>query len=106
MPVSDGAVACSVTPIIPESDPFRLDGQAAVLTGGLGRLGTQYARALTAAGASVALFDRTDRRSELLTSLIDAGARLSPHPADATVRAAVDAALADVVSRLGTPSIL
>jgi NAD(P)-dependent dehydrogenase (short-subunit alcohol dehydrogenase family) len=95
-----------VTPINPQDDPFRLDGQVAVVTGGLGRLGTQYARALTAAGASVALFDVTDRRSELLTSLIDVGARISTHHVDATVRAAVDAAMADVGARLGPPSIL
>ena len=95
-----------MTPINPQDDPFRLDGQIAVVTGGLGRLGTQYARALTAAGASVALFDVTDRRSELLTSLIDAGARISTHLVDATVRAEVDAAMADVGARLGPPSIL
>ncbi len=95
-----------MTPINPQDDPFRLDGQVAVVTGGLGRLGTQYARALTAAGASVALFDVTDRRSELLTSLIDAGARISTHLVDAAVRAAVDAAMADVGARLGAPSIL
>jgi len=95
-----------VTPINPQNDPFRLDGQVAVVTGGLGRLGTQYARALTAAGASVALFDLTDRRSELLTSLIDGGARISTYAVDGTVRAAVDAAMADAASRLGPPSIL
>ena len=95
-----------MTPINSENDPFRLDGQVAVVTGGLGRLGSQYARALTAAGASVALFDQTDQRPALLTSLIDNGAQISTHLVDATVRAAVDAAMADVVSRFGAPSIL
>ena len=95
-----------MTPTNPENDLFRLDGHVAVVTGGLGRLGSQYARALTAAGASVALFDQTDQRSALLTRLIDNGARISTHLVDATVRAAVDAAMADVVSRFGAPSIL
>jgi NAD(P)-dependent dehydrogenase (short-subunit alcohol dehydrogenase family) len=78
----------------------------AVVTGGLGRLGTQYAQALTAAGASVALFDVTKKRSAVLTSVIDGGARISTHLVDATGRAAVDAAMADVVARFGAPSIL
>ena len=89
-----------------ENNPFRLDGTVAIVTGGLGRLGSQYARALTDAGASVALFDVTQQRPALVQSLIDAGAPISTHPVDATVRAAVDAAVADVVARFGTPSIL
>jgi NAD(P)-dependent dehydrogenase (short-subunit alcohol dehydrogenase family) len=89
-----------------ENNPFRLDGAVAIVTGGLGRLGSQYARALTDAGASVALFDVTEQRTALVQSLIDAGAPISTHTVDATVRTAVDAAVADVVSRFGTPSIL
>jgi NAD(P)-dependent dehydrogenase (short-subunit alcohol dehydrogenase family) len=89
-----------------QNNPFRLDGSVAIVTGGLGRLGSQYARALTDAGASVALFDVTDQRTALVQSLIDAGAPISTHAVDATVRPAVDAAVADVVSRFGAPSIL
>ena len=89
-----------------ENDLFRLDGTVAIVTGGLGRLGSQYASALTHAGASVALFDLTAERNALVQSLIDAGAPISTHAVDATVRAAVDAAIADVVTRFGTPSIL
>ena len=85
---------------------FRLDGQVAIVTGGLGRLGTQYARALTAAGASVALLDIVSSPNPLLRSLIDAGAPISTHRVDATDRAAVDAVIAEVVSRFGTPAIL
>jgi NAD(P)-dependent dehydrogenase (short-subunit alcohol dehydrogenase family) len=95
-----------VTTIPPPADLFRLDGQVAVVTGGLGRLGTQYARALTDAGASVALFDVATERSPRLRALIDAGARLSTHAVDATNRADVDRAVADVVARFGAPSIL
>ena len=93
-------------PISSHDDPFRLDGQVAIVTGGLGRLGTQYARALTMAGASVALFDVSSKRSDLLQSLVDAGAPVSTHLVDATDRAAVDAATAEIVKRFGTPSIL
>jgi NAD(P)-dependent dehydrogenase (short-subunit alcohol dehydrogenase family) len=88
------------------NDLFRLDGQVAIVTGGLGRLGTQYARALSSAGASVALFDVAAARSAVLQTLIDEGARISTHVVDATVRDAVDAAVADVTTTFGAPSIL
>ena len=87
-------------------DPFRLDGQVAIVTGGLGRLGAQYARALTAAGASTALFDIVAQPNAVVRDLLDAGAPVSTHVVDVTSRAAVDAALADVAARFGTPSIL
>jgi NAD(P)-dependent dehydrogenase (short-subunit alcohol dehydrogenase family) len=87
-------------------DLFRLDGQVAIVTGGLGRLGSQYARALTGAGASVALFDVSDTRNPMLQALIADGASMSTHTVDATDRIAVDAAVAEVTSRFGAPSIL
>jgi NAD(P)-dependent dehydrogenase (short-subunit alcohol dehydrogenase family) len=88
------------------NDLFRLDGQVAIVTGGLGRLGTQYARALSSAGASVALFDVAAQRSATIEALIDEGARISTHVVDATVRDAVDAAVAEVAATFGPPSIL
>src|SRR5579872_5350553 len=87
-------------------DPFRLDGRTAIVTGGLGRLGSQYARALTSAGASVALFDVATKPNPIVQSLIAAGERVSAHQVDVTDRAAVDAAIADVAARFGPPSIL
>ncbi len=96
----------SYTSLQNHSDLFRLDGAVAIVTGGLGRLGSQYARALTDAGASVALFDVTGNRNALLTSLAEAGAPISTHLVDATSRAAVDDAIDQVVARFGTPSIL
>jgi NAD(P)-dependent dehydrogenase (short-subunit alcohol dehydrogenase family) len=88
------------------NDLFRLDGQVAIVTGGLGRLGTQYARALSSAGASVALFDVAAERSAALQTLIDGGARISTHVVDATIRDDVDAAVAAVAAAFGPPSIL
>ena len=87
-------------------DLFRLDRRVAIVTGGLGRLGTQYACALTAAGASVALFDLVGAPNPALQALIDSGAPVSTHAVDATSRAAVDAAVAAVAERFGAPSIL
>jgi NAD(P)-dependent dehydrogenase (short-subunit alcohol dehydrogenase family) len=76
------------------------------VTGGLGRLGSQYARALVEAGASVALFDIARRSGELVQQLIDAGASLSVHVVDAADRAAVDGEIARVSARSGTPTVL
>ena len=87
-------------------DPFRLDGQVAIVTGGMGRLGTQYARAWTAAGASVALLDIMAQPNAIVRELLDAGAPVSTHVVDVTSRVAVDAALAAVTAHVGTPSIL
>jgi NAD(P)-dependent dehydrogenase (short-subunit alcohol dehydrogenase family) len=89
-----------------DNDLFRLDGAVAIVTGGLGRLGSQYARALCDAGASVALFDVATQRNVLVQSLTDTGAPISTHVVDATVRSAVDGAIGEVVARFGTPSIL
>src|SRR5207253_8120996 len=91
----------------PGIDLFRLDGQTAIVTGGLGRLGRQYARALTAAGASVALFDLPSARPHpSVQALVDAGASLSIHAVDATRRDDVDREVARVAARFGTPTIL
>ena len=93
-------------PANPSDTLFRLDGQVAIVTGGLGRLGTQYARALTAAGASVALFDVIATPTPALQSIVEAGTPIATHVVDATTRAAVDAAVAAVAARFGTPTIL
>ncbi len=85
---------------------FRLDGHVAIVTGGLGRLGSQYTRALCGAGASVALFDIADRPNPLVTSLVDSGAPVATHVVDASKRDAVDRAVAQVVERFGAPSVL
>lgn len=87
-------------------DLFRLDGQVAIVTGGLGRLGSQYAFALTSAGASVALFDVAATPSPLVQALIDNGAPVSSHRVDAARRPDVDAAVETVAAAFGTPSIL
>lgn len=85
---------------------FRLDGQVAIVTGGAGRLGSQYVGALAAVGAAVASFDVAPAPHPDVRALIDAGAPVSTHTLDVSRRAAVDAAVADVVRRFGTPTIL
>src|SRR5262245_17755578 len=92
--------------IRPSDHLFRLDGEVAIVTGGLGRLGSQYAAALTGAGASVALFDVTQRRRAGVTELIEMGAPLTMHHVDATDRSAVDVEVGKVSARFGVPTVL
>ena len=90
------------------ADLFGLGGQVAVVTGGMGRLGARYVAALAEAGASVAVFDLPGRASPVVHKAAAAsdGCSLSIHELDVTSRPAVDAAIAQVADRLGTPTIL
>jgi len=85
---------------------FGLHGRVAIVTGGSGRLGSRYVAALAEAGASVAAFDLPGRTNPRLEQFVAGGRQVSTHAIDITNRAAVDAAVADVAKRFGTPSIL
>ena len=88
------------------NDLFRLDGHVAIVTGGLGRLGSQYTRALAAAGASVAAFDIAVGPNALVDALVAAGHPVSTHAVDVTDGVSVAAAIDEVEGRFGTPTIL
>ena len=88
------------------ANTFGLDGQVAVVTGGSGRLGSRYVSALADAGASVASFDLPGRVSPRVEQLISAKRAVTAHAVDVTGRAAVDAAMAAVEQKFGTPTIL
>jgi NAD(P)-dependent dehydrogenase (short-subunit alcohol dehydrogenase family) len=88
------------------SDLFGLTGQVAVVTGGMGRLGSRYVLALAGAGASVAAFDLPGKANPTVEQAVAGGRRVSVHEVDVTVRADVDRAIAQVASRFGTPTIL
>jgi NAD(P)-dependent dehydrogenase (short-subunit alcohol dehydrogenase family) len=86
---------------------FSLDGDVAIVTGGAGRLGTQYVRTLASAGALVASFDIVDRLGAVAEPLLaEFGDAVSFHRVDITRRDAVDAAVAAVAARFGAPTIL
>src|SRR5437762_11868240 len=94
-----------MTPRSVPADPFSLDGQVAVVTGGTGRLGSQYAKALLSAGAAVALFDVASP-GPIVRELLESDALISSHVVDTTDRAAVDRAMEEVVGRFGAPTVL
>jgi NAD(P)-dependent dehydrogenase (short-subunit alcohol dehydrogenase family) len=79
------------------SDPIRLDGLAALVTGGASGIGLATARLLASRGARVAVLDRTDEPP---------AAPLEFVRADVTDEDAVAAAVGDAVGRLGRLDVL
>jgi NAD(P)-dependent dehydrogenase (short-subunit alcohol dehydrogenase family) len=104
--VSEKAGACLVPPSTYLTSLFGLSGQVAIVTGGAGRLGSRYVCALREAGASVAAFDLPGRVNPQVDALIARDDAVSMHALDVTNRSAVDAAVADVARRYGTPTVL
>jgi NAD(P)-dependent dehydrogenase (short-subunit alcohol dehydrogenase family) len=85
---------------------FRLDHDVAIVTGGAGRLGTQYVQTLAAAGAKVAACDVAPRPSEPVDRAMAGGAAITFHSADFSRRDEVDAVVAEIVRHHGTPTVL
>jgi NAD(P)-dependent dehydrogenase (short-subunit alcohol dehydrogenase family) len=79
------------------SDPIRLEGLAALVTGGASGIGLATARLLAARGARVAVLDRADGPPD---------AQLEFVRADVTDEDAVAAAVGDAVGRLGRLDVL
>lgn len=85
-------------------DLFDLSGHVAIVTGGAGRLGREYARTLSCAGAKVAVFDLPHHGQGTVGDLTREG--MLPQAVDIADRAAVQAAVNAVTEQLGTPTIL
>jgi len=83
---------------------FDLTGHVAVVTGGAGRLGKEYARTLSAAGARVAVFDLPNAAKAAAGDLEADGVLV--HQLDIVDRDAVSGAMTAVASSLGRPTIL
>jgi NAD(P)-dependent dehydrogenase (short-subunit alcohol dehydrogenase family) len=88
------------------NNPFRLDGRVAIVTGGLGRLGSQYVEALAEAGASVAVLDLVAEPGPTVAALMARGLPVSLHQIDLVDRAAVFTEMDRIVQRVGPPTVL
>ncbi len=88
-------------------NPFRLDGQVAVVTGASGGIGGAGAVALAEAGADVALLGRNRAKLEAVAQEVEAkGRRAMVVEAEATDEAEIAAAVQAVVGQLGPADIL
>ncbi|MGH9346924.1 MAG: SDR family oxidoreductase [Vicinamibacterales bacterium] len=87
---------------------FTLDGQVAVVTGALGKLGPVWTEALLEAGARVAALDLIDARPpEAFAELTSrAGRQLRRFECDITHRGSIEAAADRVRAQLGEPAVL
>ncbi|MDG2003433.1 MAG: SDR family oxidoreductase [Novosphingobium sp.] len=90
--------------MVTSEQPFRLDGDVALVTGGGGILGSQFCRALAEAGAMVAIVDISAEAAEAVASDIGLAARgFACDVSDPlSVRETVDA----IVAHFGTIDIL
>ena len=85
---------------------FSLDGGVAIVTGGTGRLGSQYARRCRRRARRWRC-STSRRRGRILDALLAANARARlTYAVDTTDRSAVDRAIGDVAARFGAPTIL
>ncbi len=86
---------------------FQLDGEVAVVVGGTGVLGGAMARALGAAGATVAVVGRSEERGIATTDSIQtAGGKAIFVSADACSRDSLEACRDKIIAQIGTPTVL
>jgi NAD(P)-dependent dehydrogenase (short-subunit alcohol dehydrogenase family) len=86
-------------------DLFDVGSKVIVITGGLGQLGSQFARTLLHRGATVVALDVPDqvaRARDVLGSWLDSD-RLLCLETDVTIKTSIEAALEEVQRRFGVP---
>jgi NAD(P)-dependent dehydrogenase (short-subunit alcohol dehydrogenase family) len=91
------------------ADPlFDLEGRVAVVTGGMGQLGAEYAAGLADRGMRVAIFDLAREPGESAADLSRglADGTIRPFEVDITDRASVEAATRTLVDDWGVPHLL
>ena len=84
---------------------FGLDGQVAIVTGALGRLGREYVRTLARAGARVGAIDVAGDAAAFALAGRE-GRQVHVELADLSNKAETDRAIAAITAALGAPSIL
>ncbi|MBE3639270.1 SDR family oxidoreductase [Mangrovicoccus algicola] len=88
-------------------DFFSVRDKVAVVTGGLGQLGSQFTRQLAANGARVAIFARRERSAEEVEAQFPGlGARIRVYRSDVRDKDSLIAATDRVIADWGVPDIL
>lgn len=86
---------------------FSVENKIAIVTGGLGQLGTQFSKSLAEAGANVAIFSRravtAEQLAEKFPGLSD---RIRVYVASVTDKAALEAATDQLIADWGVPHVL
>lgn len=89
------------------TDPFRLDGLSALVTGATGDIGQAIARALARQGATVTLLARSaDRLQEVADTMRQEGSEVRTTSCDVTDAAQVSAAAERIQSEVGDLDII
>ena len=87
------------------AEMFGLDGQVAIVTGALGRLGREYVRALASSGASVGAIDVAGDVNAF-APLTAQGHRIEVQLADLSIKSETDRAIGAITRALGAATIL
>ncbi|MTH80231.1 SDR family oxidoreductase [Paracoccus aestuariivivens] len=86
---------------------FSIEDRIAVVTGGLGQLGTQFCKTLAEGGAKVAIFSRRPFTTEQIAEKFPAYAdRIRVYVASVTDKDALEAATNQLIAEWGVPHIL
>ena len=88
-------------------EKFDLSGRVAVVTGGVGLLGTEFCRTLAEAGAAVAVIDLNGEAAEATaTTLADLGYNALAVRTDITNPSSVEAMVSQILERFGRLDVL
>lgn len=91
-------------------DPlFSVEQKICIVTGGLGQLGSQFAKELLSRGARVAIFSRQVKQDTINAVFSNeqlGGGNLSFHEVDITNKATIHRALDEIERAWGTPDVL
>lgn len=90
----------------PQDALFSVAGKIAVITGGLGQLGAEFARALLNRGAKVVILDQGINAERIRARFGEMGQAIHFEEVDVTVRASLEAALGKITTSLGVPEVL
>ncbi|UWQ96252.1 SDR family oxidoreductase [Rhodobacteraceae bacterium M385] len=88
-------------------DPFSVEGRVAIVTGGLGQLGTEFSSSLAQAGAKVAIYSRRPfSREQIEEKFGDLADNIRVYEASVTDEAQLAEATNQLVADWGVPHIL